>query len=303
MSTKKTTLWGHSVKLIDITPEMATLVTPEMAAEFLRHNYENNRPLNQSHINNLVRDLENNDWKLTHQGACFDEDGVLLDAQHRFSAIVRADKPALMLLFRNAKAQFEDPIDRGKIRSISLLTRLPTAVVAALQILNRLEQGDTGNYNKSGTPALVMDVHAHYVHGLEKVQRVTSASHIYSALCAAVLWMLPIDEEAVLDFLQKATTGEMIKKEDPAYAFRRWRAYNPRAHSMETTLAAINCIRAHIVGWPIKSVYPAPQGYRASVSRRRAMKIPYTPDTSLVDGVSWMMGVGEAKKKEEASES
>jgi len=61
-------------------------VTPEQAATWLRQN-TSNRPLRLSHVNTLRQSFERGEYVQTHQGIAFDEDGVLLDGQHRLMAI------------------------------------------------------------------------------------------------------------------------------------------------------------------------------------------------------------------------
>lgn len=61
-------------------------VTPKMAREFLKHNKQN-RPLRPSHVETLRSSFERGEYVTTHQGIAFDDEGVLLDGQHRLTAI------------------------------------------------------------------------------------------------------------------------------------------------------------------------------------------------------------------------
>lgn len=64
-------------------------VSPRLAAEWLTRN-TSNRPLGKSAVQQLAAQIERGEWQLTHQGIAFDEDGVLIDGQHRLAAIVKA---------------------------------------------------------------------------------------------------------------------------------------------------------------------------------------------------------------------
>lgn len=64
-------------------------VSPQLAAEWLTRN-TNNRPLSKSTVQQLVGQIQRGEWQLTHQGIAFDEDGTLIDGQHRLAAIVKA---------------------------------------------------------------------------------------------------------------------------------------------------------------------------------------------------------------------
>lgn len=61
-------------------------VTPKLAREWLKANTEN-RPLRPSHVETLRASFERGEYVMTHQGVAFDDDGVLLDGQHRLTAI------------------------------------------------------------------------------------------------------------------------------------------------------------------------------------------------------------------------
>src|ERR1700757_3825044 len=94
------------------------LVTPELAAEWLRKN-THNRPLRRNVVEALARDIVAGNWVPTHQGVAFYDDETLFDGQHRLSAIVRAQKPvAVLVTFGIPKKQPGntgpgDTVDRG----------------------------------------------------------------------------------------------------------------------------------------------------------------------------------------------
>ncbi|MCA3007919.1 MAG: hypothetical protein INH34_06100 [Phycisphaerales bacterium] len=67
------------------TTEIRT-VTPEMAVEWLRRN-TNNRRVVWGHVAALRKAMKAGEWTMTHQGIAFDEDGVILDGQHRLLAL------------------------------------------------------------------------------------------------------------------------------------------------------------------------------------------------------------------------
>lgn len=61
-------------------------VTPSMALEWLKFN-TNNRPLRRTVVNGFKLALQRGEYIATHQGIAFGTDGVLLDGQHRLTAI------------------------------------------------------------------------------------------------------------------------------------------------------------------------------------------------------------------------
>jgi hypothetical protein len=93
------------------------LITPDMAAELLRGG-DHNRSLNQNWVTTLSRDMIAGRWKLTPQGIVLDEDGKLLDGQHRLSAVVRAKVPAEFWVTEGAPFEMFRYLDGGRSRSM-----------------------------------------------------------------------------------------------------------------------------------------------------------------------------------------
>ena len=71
-------------------------VTPEMAREWLTKNMSSNRPVLRSTVHGYARMMRTGGWKLTHQGIAFDQNGELIDGQHRLHAVIEANVPVEM---------------------------------------------------------------------------------------------------------------------------------------------------------------------------------------------------------------
>lgn len=91
-------------------------VTPSIAKNWLTRN-TGNRAVRPSHVNSLAAAIKAGDFQLTHQGIAFDEDGVLLDGQHRLHAVIEADKPAQFLIIRGAQRETFAYLDIGAKRN------------------------------------------------------------------------------------------------------------------------------------------------------------------------------------------
>ena len=65
------------------------LVTPPLAASWLKRNLCN-RPVTQGAVLYLANEMKQGTWQHTHQGICFNKEGVLLDGQHRLHAVIVA---------------------------------------------------------------------------------------------------------------------------------------------------------------------------------------------------------------------
>lgn len=93
------------------------IITPQMAADWLRDANKGNRKLNEAHARRLADQISAGQYLLTHQGIAFDRDGRLVDGQHRLRAIVLAGQPVQMLVTRGLQARAFLAVDSGAIRT------------------------------------------------------------------------------------------------------------------------------------------------------------------------------------------
>lgn len=116
-------------------------VTPEKAKAYLEYNV-GNRNQRDKHLQKLVDDMINDRYVLTHQGIAFDEDGVMIDGQHRCIALIRANKPMWMLVTEGLPAKAKRLVDlqakRGAADFLSGKNRMNKA--AAVKVLLSLEE-------------------------------------------------------------------------------------------------------------------------------------------------------------------
>lgn len=92
------------------------LVTPEMALEWLAAN-EDNRNLVWADVEYLRDCILAGEWKVTHQGIAFWDDGDLADGQHRLHAIIEAGVGVWINVTRGMPRENAEAIDRGRVRS------------------------------------------------------------------------------------------------------------------------------------------------------------------------------------------
>lgn len=91
-------------------------VTPEMAASWLQRN-SHNRDLSPARVNKYAESIIDGNWKMTYDPIRFDEKGVLLDGQHRLSAVVLAGLPITTLVVTGVESEVFDVLDSGAVRS------------------------------------------------------------------------------------------------------------------------------------------------------------------------------------------
>lgn len=93
-------------------------ITPQIAAQYLAKNASNNRHLNRAYVDMLARDMSSGEFRATHQGIAFDEDGRLIDGQHRLTAVLQANTSVQMMVTRDCPAGTLMTIDRGNSRTL-----------------------------------------------------------------------------------------------------------------------------------------------------------------------------------------
>lgn len=91
-------------------------IGPKTATLYLE-NGAPNRSINAKVVKRYADAMTKDRWKLTHQGIAFDEQGRLVDGQHRLSAIVASGKTVEILVSRYQTASPMAVLDSGNARS------------------------------------------------------------------------------------------------------------------------------------------------------------------------------------------
>ena len=76
------------------------VITPEIAREMLTHNTNNYRAISKTVVSRYVDEIQGNCWEANGDTIVFNEDGVLLNGQHRLTAVAEAGKPIVSLVVR-----------------------------------------------------------------------------------------------------------------------------------------------------------------------------------------------------------
>ncbi len=94
-------------------------VTPDLAENWLAEANQGNRNLRPRRVESLARDMRNNVWSHTHEGLAFDENGRLVDGQHRLSAIVSSDRAQWLWVCNKLEVDAALYLDDGARRSLA----------------------------------------------------------------------------------------------------------------------------------------------------------------------------------------
>lgn len=90
-------------------------ISPSLAAKYLEHNI-NNRSVSKGYVSFLAKIMLSGEYSVNHQGIAFDEDGNLVDGQHRLHAIVKSGVTVSMLVTSDLSKKAVRDIDSGRKR-------------------------------------------------------------------------------------------------------------------------------------------------------------------------------------------
>lgn len=135
-----------------------TLVTPELAQEWLDNYNTNNRRLKQDAITRYAREMANGRWDPDASDIKFSRTQELIDGQNRLAACVRAGVAFPTLVRTGLKLDTKTRVDTGVKRTISdtfTLERIPYAnnVAAGIQLRLRYEEGESSGSTVGNTAA------------------------------------------------------------------------------------------------------------------------------------------------------
>jgi hypothetical protein len=190
-----------------------TRITPALARQYLQHNH-GNRPLRPTGVADYLAAFKRGEYVQTHQGIAFDDTGRLYDGQHRLTAIAQMPEgfACHMLVFTDMPPQAADATDRGYVRSLSDVLRIPTRLASLGRFLAEMNEPSAGRV----TPAMLLP----YVDGI----RGTYVDLVTFSPRAVRLW----SSSAVLG----AASLHLINGGDADYIKTTYRALNHAEQSM-----------------------------------------------------------------------
>lgn len=257
-------------------------INKKTAEQWLKKNHDANRVISPGTVASLAQDMRSGNWKVTHQGICFDGEGRLIDGQHRLQAVVESGVTVKMLVCRNQNAELMDPIDRTRVRSIGMIVGIRNQWVSACKMLKFLEAGSIANRTNRQTVSETLEVYNHHEAMFQKTEG-HPRKQLFGGTIAALIWAMPINEGVTLEFWDKLSRGDMIGPGNPVYSLRNWFLRGAGANRPEDMcFATLNAFRHYFHGKKMTAVFTGESGYRAITTQRRVMNIPHTPGPDLV---------------------
>lgn len=101
------------------------MVTPEYAKNILDNHNNANRHINKAHVKALLNNMVQGTWRFNGDSIRFDNEGMLIDGQHRLSALVEYGKPLPMIVISGFDKETMKTIDQEiKPRNLADLFRI-----------------------------------------------------------------------------------------------------------------------------------------------------------------------------------
>jgi len=165
-------------------------LTPDKAEEYLGLNFEHNRRRSQTWVDRLAAMMGDGEFRPTHQGIAFDENGFLIDGQYRLAAINQSGCGQWLLVARGLKREGFLTIDRGEMRrdadQIRVSTNLTTVTQQHTAIASAMIRGAVDPFHGHIPMAFLADFMPRYWDSLEFVTR-HGASKGFSAIIRAAV--------------------------------------------------------------------------------------------------------------------
>lgn len=266
-----------------------TLVTPELALEWLGLN-DRNRPMNKSFVAALAKAIERGEWQVTHQGIAFDEEGTLIDGQHRLAAIAKCGIPVEVMVTREVSRNTFTVMDTGRKRTARDVLALAneansTHLAAALRGLYLYEKDQSGRWGGASSQIsndqllAVLEEHPGMrdavIHGiaLNRGMKMTTTA-------ASVGWYVTSRERPDIDqtgWKEGLITGANLSAGDPRLTLRNTmlsmasgKVVRRRDDSREHLLYYLKAWNAWVEGRNIKLLRRSPGEQMPRISRKFA---------------------------------
>lgn len=263
--------------MIDTQQVELVTVTPEMAAEWLKHN-TNNRRLRKLRVDTYANDLQQGHWRFTGDSIKFDDSCNLIDGQHRLAACVQSGVPFQVLVVRGLAAEAFDVLDRNLPRAAGDVfaqhkVKEQNRIAASARLVIGYEHGLLHNHNAlapfTTTSCLLEEVlpkEDSYYSAARVAGRARHVGFNPSAFTAfLVLASRRFDRECVSEFAEACISGIGLEEGDARIALINVMRGPNRPKGNTETLASLirawnawrrNESRKLIKGWVRGTPFP-----------------------------------------------
>ncbi len=207
-------------------------VTPSMAAAMLKGNTEN-RNLRPAYVRQLAGAMQRGEWILNGEPIQIATNGLLLNGQHRLTAVVESGVTVKMLVVRGLPVSTRRTMDMGTRRNLSDVLALhgkvdTTNLAAVLGLLHRYRTGVRVDFASRTAPTVpqalqLLDEEPGVEHALTEGRRIYRISHLRVTVSALLFYLFEeADPGQGRKFLDAVCEPRLEPDGSPARALRSY---------------------------------------------------------------------------------
>lgn len=209
------------------------LVNPDLANKWLQFN-SHNRPLQKRHFMELAKRMKNKEWCLNGQAIIFSNDGMLMDGQHRLSAVVVSNLSVYFDVRFGIDNNNFSTLDDGKKRTLGDVLALEDVpnynnIAATINIIATYNYSkNSGHFGLGDRPSNAELLNWYYNHK-EIIEYEREGAKMYEqsgriltkSKFAAYLYLTSlIDKNKSFDFFTKLSLGTNLSSDSIIYKLR-----------------------------------------------------------------------------------
>lgn len=218
-------------------------MTPEKARELLLASADQRqRNLSMKRVDKIAHDIITGQWKMTHQAIALDSHGIVIDGQHRLSAIAKARTVVPVLVAYDADPETFDVIDTGAARTTADTLKIAgyasaPHIAASVRMLLSYDEVKGTNRTLGAVSALISTPDVVKLlstdRGDELLDAIPYAGQIaqswgkygtktWLAAGIQVLKDAGVSKPIISNFCERLRDGAMLKPGSPILSFRRF---------------------------------------------------------------------------------
>jgi hypothetical protein len=251
-------------------------VTPEMATEILKGNY-NNRGLSKTRVKSFAKQISQGKWRKTGQGISIATTGRLLDGQTRLHAVVQSGKSATMVISWNCDEDSFAVFDTGRARNATDVLKIAGCeqhqgiISAGLRLAIPLIENPEAYFVTSQgiTNEEILDLWSSRKEECEWCATLSSSIHSqFKAFSKSIYFtflFLAInkgwDRQILTSFSDSFATGADLDYGSPILSYRQYVGNNflrcnMNQQRLATLASLIKCFNLHVTGVEMKKFRP-----------------------------------------------
>lgn len=211
------------------------IITPEFASHILTFRHRTNRNIRPMKLAQLVSDIKGGNFKLNGETIIFDDEGVLMDGQHRLRACMDTGVSIIVLTAFAFPKGAMGTVDQGASRKASDVLAIDgevsastLAAVARMVVAYEANEGKSFANSSAISRGSVIDAVAIYPDIADSVKWQSHHQRLFSGIATGSVFAFchfilaqRYSREAVEYYLERVIVGDELRVGQPAFSARR----------------------------------------------------------------------------------